>query len=187
MEVGKSEAPRAALPAEASAPPGATPRLDDPPLIDLRALAFASTNVNRPSEPKPRRAIPFCRFRLPGCPAKLPRRSRHAAPATGCPAADADAPTLWIAPTVPAVASWPRLALRLASLAPCGPFAAVRNRSSVPGLRCADRYEDTLQQPFPLVKRYFSSSQGSPQECAVSHRISLFVHCSHTGCSQVAR
>ncbi len=42
----KSEAPRAALLAEACAPPGATSGMEgDPPSIDLGALAFRSTNV----------------------------------------------------------------------------------------------------------------------------------------------
>ena len=41
----KSEAPRAALPAEASAPPGATSVEGDPPPIDCPALAFSPTNV----------------------------------------------------------------------------------------------------------------------------------------------
>jgi len=107
----KSEAPRAVLPAEASAPPGATPRLEDPPPVDLRALAFVPTNVNRPSVPRPRRAIPFCRLVRPGFPARLPRRSRHAAPAAGCPAADATHRPCGSLLPFPLSTSWPRLAL----------------------------------------------------------------------------
>lgn len=65
---GKSEAPRAALRAEACAPPGATPGSEgDPPPIDLRALAFSSTNViaRRSLRFGGRSAFADC---LPGCP-----------------------------------------------------------------------------------------------------------------------
>ena len=41
----KHEAPRAALLAETSAPPGATSVEGDPPLIDCPALTFSPTNV----------------------------------------------------------------------------------------------------------------------------------------------
>ena len=64
----KSEAPRAALLAEACAPPGATPGSEgDPPPIDLRALAFVSTNViaRRSLRFGGRSAFADC---LPGCP-----------------------------------------------------------------------------------------------------------------------
>ena len=64
----KSEAPRAALRAEACAPPGATPGSEgDPPPIVPRALASVSTNViaRRSLRFGGRSAFADC---LPGCP-----------------------------------------------------------------------------------------------------------------------
>jgi hypothetical protein len=63
-------------------PPGAARRWDDPPQIDLRALAFRSNCSHRPSCPEARRAMPLFGS-VSGCPARCRRRRRRDDP--GCP------------------------------------------------------------------------------------------------------
>ena len=60
----------------------------------------------------------------------------------------------------------------------------LRHRSSGSGWRALSGTRITLHPTFPLVKRYFLSSQGYPQGKGVTHRTFLFIHCSHTGCTQ---
>ncbi len=61
---------------------------------------------------------------------------------------------------------------------------ALRHRSSGSGWRALSGTRTTLHPRFPQVKRYFRSSQGYPQGKGVTHRTSLFIHCSRTGCAQ---
>jgi hypothetical protein len=192
----KSEAPRVALLAEAGAPPGATPSGNDPPPIDLRALAFVSTNVIA-RRSKLRRAIPFSESSHLGFPSYATSgRSPRTSP--GCPGSGGTtvlvplprspgAASLAVGPSppTPLPTSWTRLDLRsVPSVLPprrhLGPVPRAPVGVALTGM------DHTVHPPKYLVKGYFSYSQGYPPTNPLLPRISFVIHRSSTGHPQLA-